>query len=153
MLHPGGGKVHSHRSKHASLSVATRGVAPEEDFVDVSHVTAGSVQPSYSRKASLKGPLNVCLTLRRSVKYPHPYPMKSLASKHNLHNSMKSLNPRSAFTEIQITKVLTSLKCIAFRNNRYVFQVINFGSRFQLYWVNFYLCHEKYSLALISLHA
>ena len=29
----GGGEVHSHLSKHASLSVATMGVAPAEDLV------------------------------------------------------------------------------------------------------------------------
>ena len=32
MLHPGGGEVHSHLSKHASLSVAAVGMAPDEGF-------------------------------------------------------------------------------------------------------------------------
>ena len=36
MLHPGGGEVHSHLSKHASLSVATMGMAPVEDIIDAS---------------------------------------------------------------------------------------------------------------------
>ena len=36
MLHPGGGEVQSHLSKHASLSVASMGVAPEDGFIDAS---------------------------------------------------------------------------------------------------------------------